>query len=375
MILLAVLQVNCKEYKKTQSAVEVKTSTFPHLVKTQGTNQYANLRCIVQDKAGNLWFGASGEGVYRYSRSDTAQSDAGTITNFTTKDGLSNNTVWSILVDMLGTVWLGTDDGLCKYENDTIIRVIFTTEKSKLKNTDPEKVPGTKHAEAVWSMMQAKNGKIWLGTNKGMYWFDGKTFTPLLNEPGVVNKTGFPLLTIGCMLEDKTGKIWLASSIPAGGEGLCMFDGHTIVRYNPENENWFRSIIEGKDGMLWIGTRHLGNWLYDGKTFSHFTLNEELGTPYLCDSQGRIWFAGEEHENGYSSLHGVWSYDGKTFKNYTTRNGMGNYQTWAITEDRDGNIWFGTRNNGVYRFDGKDFVSFNSESTTAGSSIKLPGNQ
>ncbi len=38
----------------------------PKLIRTQGTNKYANVHCGLQDKAGDLWFGTTGEGVYRF---------------------------------------------------------------------------------------------------------------------------------------------------------------------------------------------------------------------------------------------------------------------------------------------------------------------
>src|SRR4051812_18718400 len=76
----------------------------PKLVKTQNTNQYANVHCGLQDKVGNLWFGTTGEGVYRY--------DGKSFTNFTAKDGLGNNNIWCILEDKTGDIWFGTRSGI-----------------------------------------------------------------------------------------------------------------------------------------------------------------------------------------------------------------------------------------------------------------------
>ncbi|MBK8080048.1 MAG: hypothetical protein IPK25_07050 [Saprospiraceae bacterium] len=55
---------------------------------------------------------------------------------------------------------------------------------------------------------------------------------------------------------------------------------------------------------------------------------------------------------------GVFSYDGKTFKNYSTTNGLINNSVRSILEDKDGNLWFGTRCFGLSRFDGKTFTTF-----------------
>ena len=78
----------------------------------------------------------------------------------------------------------------------------------------------------------------------------------------------------------------------------------------------------------------------------------------MADKQGNIWFSGEEKQSTVESEEGIWCYDGKTFKNYNTKDGMSKYFVWFMLEDRDGNIWIGTRNTGLYKYDGKTFTNF-----------------
>jgi len=67
----------------------------------------------LQDKIGNLWFGSNG-GVSKY--------DGKSFTNFTIKEGLSNNYVFSILEDKSGNLWFGTDGGgVLKYNGKSFI--------------------------------------------------------------------------------------------------------------------------------------------------------------------------------------------------------------------------------------------------------------
>jgi ligand-binding sensor domain-containing protein len=54
----------------------------------------------------------------------------------------------------------------------------------------------------------------------------------------------------------------------------------------------------------------------------------------------------------------VYCYDGKTMKNYTNKDGLVNNSVMSILEDKQGNLWFGTRGCGLSRFDGKTFVTF-----------------
>lgn len=67
-------------------------------------------RCSLLDKSGNLWFGTTGKGVYRYN---AATAD---FTNFTTSDGLSDNFVSAIIEDKAGNIWFGTTKGVCRYD-------------------------------------------------------------------------------------------------------------------------------------------------------------------------------------------------------------------------------------------------------------------
>jgi ligand-binding sensor domain-containing protein len=68
-----------------------------------------DVRCIYEDRKGAFWFGTMKQGLLR-------QRD-GKIASFTERDGLSNNSVWSIVEDSDGTLWIGTDNGLTRYRN------------------------------------------------------------------------------------------------------------------------------------------------------------------------------------------------------------------------------------------------------------------
>jgi ligand-binding sensor domain-containing protein len=54
---------------------------------------------------------------------------------------------------------------------------------------------------------------------------------------------------------------------------------------------------------------------------------------------------------------GVWRSDGKTFRNFTTDDGLVNNSVFSALEDRDGNLWFGTRGLGLSRYDGASFTT------------------
>jgi ligand-binding sensor domain-containing protein len=321
------------------------TSKNTKLTKTQGTTVHQNIHCSLQDKYGNLWFGTTGEGVYRYDGKEFSQ--------FTEKDGLSNNKVWSILEDRLGNIWFGTDDGVSRYDGKTISKIPLTiTNPGGFGTTIPQ--PGQ---NAVWSMMQDKSGMIWFGTTNDLYCYNGKVFSRFLDRNNISNNQNLQLKWIQCFLEDSNGTIWMGSG-PIAMEGVIRFDGKTITSSKPNGDGWIRYILEDKNKNIWFGGRSKGNFIYDGNTFIKYTQKIGIGNPVLVDKSGNIWFNGEEKLSTVESEGGIWRYDGNTFKNYNTSDGMSKYFVWNIFEDRNGNIWIGTRNCGLYRYNGQRFEVF-----------------
>lgn len=318
------------------------------LTRSQGSTQNDEVKCGLQDGAGNLWFGTAHEGVYRY--------DVKGFSQFTVTDGLSDNTVWSILEDGKGKIWFGTDSGLSRWDGKSIARIALSQVLHEKRS--PTHAPPTE--PAVWSLRQDKHGTIWIGTADGMLCLKDDVLSNFLDDPKLKNPSHLTLKMVEDIHEDRNGKIWFASGMPPGEEGLCRFDGTTLTQFKPGGESWLRTVLEDREGVLWLGTRHVGTWKLDGAAFSRFSKEPHLGTPRLVDRSGNIWFSGEESENGINSYTGIWRYDGKNLRNYTAKDGMPEFYVWCMVEDRSGNIWLGTRNMGLYRFDGKSFSSFSS---------------
>lgn len=319
------------------------TSPNSKLTKTQGTTEHQNVHCSLQDKNGNLWFGTSGEGAYRY--------DGKEFTQFTVQDGLSNNKIWSILEDKLGNIWFGTDDGVSRFNGKTISKIPFT-----ITNSYGLEITQT-GSNAVWSMFQDKNGIIWLGTSRDLFCYDGKSFSRFLNRSSVSNNQNLQLKEIQCILEDSSGTIWMGSG-PIAQEGVIRFDGKYVMGSKPNGDGWIRIMLKDKNENIWFGGRNNGNFIYDGKEFTKFTEKVGIGNPILADKSGNIWFSGEEKLSTVENEGGIWRYDGTTFKNYNTNDGISKYSVWSMLQDKNGNIWIGTRNCGLYRYNGQTFETF-----------------
>lgn len=346
--------IHCSGQNKTQPKTTISTlkrtaGGYPKLIKTQGSDQYANIHCSLKDKKGNLWFGTIKEGVYCY--------DGALFTQFTKKDGLNSNTIHSMLEDREGNIWFGTDSGASRYDGAKITSMPISGNNAG--SLSPAVAPGNTIFEKneVFSIMQDKSGIIWFGTTAGVYCYNGRSFTQFLDNYTIINKNKLELKSVQCMLQDKKGNIWFGSG-PMAFEGICLFNGASLTNIKPKDEGWIRNILEDKDGNIWFGTRHYGPCRYDGTAFIYFTEKEKIGNSMLMDRAGNIWFDGGEKLSTVESDGGIWRYDGKSFTNFNTKDGLGNYSVWSMLEDNKGNIWVGTRNNGLYRFDGKTFTCF-----------------
>jgi ligand-binding sensor domain-containing protein len=62
-----------------------------------------------------------------------------------------------------------------------------------------------------------------------------------------------------------------------------------------------------------------------------------------------LWFGGKG---------GICRYDGTNFTCFSTKDGLIDNDVWSMLEDSTGNLWIGTRNTSLYRYDGKSFISF-----------------
>ncbi len=309
-----------------------------------------NIRSIFQDKNGTSWFGTNGAGVYRF--------DTKTLTQFTVKDGLTDNQVINIQEDDLGNLWFGTGlFGICKYDGTK-----FTTYTNKVKTTNGTQID--------W---ESKNNDLWFYGGGGVFRYSNPLLDYLPFDPSSLNSnslTNAPFMLsrygVYCILKDKKGNVWFGTQ----AEGVCRYDGKLLT--------WFKEkglagpavlgLFEDSKGNLWFGNNGAGLFRYDGNTLTNFTEEKGLnnaefrvsgksGLRTLArvysineDNNGNIWIGTVDA--------GVWKYDGSNLTNYTTENGLTSNAVNTIYKDKNGELWFGTDTNGICKFNGTTFTEF-----------------
>lgn len=266
---------------------------------------------IFEDSKGNLWFGTISEGVARY--------DGESLRYFSMKDGLCGNTVVSIAEDKEGNLWFGTHTGLSKFDGIT-----FTNFSRKDGLCD----------DRVSTILVDFIGDVWIGTWSGVCRYNNASQP---SRQAVFSNFPLPTPTI------------------------------EVPNYQATT-NWVTEIIQDRQGNIWFARSGYGACRYDGNTFTHFTKKDGLASNCVQamqeDRQGNIWFGSRVAEKDHPDVDkrtgdgGLSRFDGKTFTQYPELEGLSKNDTYAIHEDKAGNIWIGANGLGVYRHDGKTFQIF-----------------
>lgn len=352
-LLLLFLIISCNGQNKTTLLSPEPQDPKNEQKTISGANTSApigkRIRAILQDKAGHLWFATDGDGVCRY---DPAQ-DA--FNYFTKKEGLCSNYVWSMVEDKSGHLWFGTENGMSRYDP---VKGRFTTitDKAGLCNLQ------------IGSSLEDKNGTLWFGNDHGVCRYDpakgGLAHFDI--DPGKSKHKDRSISdAVYCMFEDRTGNIWFGTP----QKGVCRYDGTTFTYFTEKGlDRVIRGIFQDKNGNLWFGMNGGGVCRYDGTSFVNFS--EEIGLSYnlsLSNLQeksqqlNRVWTIAEDLSGNiwFGTVdEGVWRYDGVNMTNFTVNNGLSSNTIWSILVDKAGHLWFGTEDGGVCKYDGRSFSNF-----------------
>ena len=311
------------------------------------------VRSILEDSKGNIWFGSYNEGVCLLRN--------GELQYFKTENGLSDDQVRSIYEDKNGIIWFECGVGLSKYDGKkmTVYKDRNYDQKNKWELSDHD----------LWFKGDETVGNNKLEENPGVYQFDGKNlyYRSFPIKPTLENKFANSISTP--FIKSNNGVVWFgtySALIGYDGKQFKIFDNNSLGLNGTTEYLHIRCIMEDSKGNIWIGNNSGGSKVggigvlkYDGKEFIHFTKQHQLTKEdtkgnsldrvfSMCeDTLGNIWFGTVES--------GVWRYDGHTMKNFTKKDGLDGDLTWIIYKSKTGELWFGGGANGVHRFNGKSF--------------------
>ncbi len=274
----------------------------------------------------------------------------------TTRNGLSQNHVNCIFQDKEGFIWIGTYNGLNRFDGYNI-KTFHSGDSHSSLSSDP-----------VNAIFQDSNGFIWVGTDLGLNKMDPVTnkieqyFN--LNPDSSLHVEN----NVRTIFEDDKGLLWIGFY----GGGIKVFDPQkggfidSDVFFESEllpGHAKVNAFYEDKLGVYWIGTENMGLVEFHPETGvrrTHHIYSEKEGrseaiiTTITPDNEGKLWI-------------GTWSEGVKVldpqkgvFRDFNP-SGNHNFPDVPVTSvfADDGIIWIGTMGNGVYRYDRNSGESVN----------------
>ncbi len=293
-----------------------------------------------------------------------------TFNHLTTDNGLSQFSVNSLYIDESGILWIGTREGLNRYNGEDI-------KTYKLQKNDPNSL----FCNTVLRIVGNRNGSIYLLCTDGVAEFNLITqkFTTLLqgsinsiyynnglfigkkNEVYRYNEetANFDLyyqlpngsLDIFCMHIDK-GYLWIGTTT----NGVYRLNIDKKELEHPIRKGNIISFYRDSGGELWIGSWEEGlfhvktngkieNFKYDAK--NPHSLSSNFVRACCEDNLGNIWIGTFNGLNRYNKSTGL-------FQNHTANDiqsdGLTHSSIWCIVKDNQGTLWLGTYFGGVNYF-------------------------
>ena len=281
------------------------------------------------------------------------------LTMWGAEQGLPQSSVFAVLQTRDGYLWLGTEEGLVRF--DGVRFEVFDQHNSKLKNSYVHALCETRDGSlwiGTWGgglaqykdgqftnytqedglllnqirvLTEGRDGSLWIGTEGGGLnrFYQGKFSRPL--EARLL-PSGF----IRALHEDNAGNLWVGTS--AGVLRWQSQESHVYTTANGLPDVSVRAIYEDACGQIWIGTA-LGCALWQGETFKAYRAGKELPrelravTRILEDAQQNLWLA------TYGA--GLLRYQGGKFTVWAPGPSGPGERLESLFEDREHNLWFG----------------------------------
>ncbi|MCP5045970.1 MAG: protein kinase [bacterium] len=299
-----------------------------------------------------------------------------TIDHWTDEQGLPQNTVHAVLQTGDGYLWLGTEEGLARFDGDTFsvldsnntpaithnyISCLYEDSREELwigtlgggllryKNgifKQFTKKDGIS-ASAIYSIYEDAAGNLWIGTDGGGLnrLKAGEDHFTVYNE-----KNGLPSNIVKAIHMDSEKKLWVGTT-----KGLSRFQNnsfHSLPGDVPPPDEAINVILEDSRKNLWVGTIQGLYRLEEGK-FEKIKVKEETSKIDIIDifedSDGNLWLA--THHSGLIRFR-----DG-VFSILSRKDGLGSDTVRSITGDREGSLWVGLGYNGLNRLKDDKFTT------------------
>ena len=320
-----------------------------HLTRAQGLSNLS-VKAIAHDQYGFIWLGTADglnrfDGyhmvVYRHQPDDPSS--------------LIQDSIDALLVDRKGRLWAGTLGGLDRYDPQT----------DTFHHYPPLSDQPNADLRIVHTLHEDRQGTVWVGSYAGLGRYDaGADRFELIDLSAHCSGPGQPI--VRALTDDRNGNLWIGTT----DDGLLRLDLNSgdieAFRHRGDDphsliHNHIRAVHEDRSGDLWIGTHRGLARLRNGRftrfqhrSGDHGALTSDHVDTLFEDSEGILWIGTDggglnlfdrETETFSHFLHD--RYDERSLPSNVIR---------TITQDRQGDLWIGTYNGGAGYFNRKSAV-------------------
>lgn len=286
-------------------------------------------------KGDNLWVGTNGGGIYKWNTISNEYEKFSRVNN-----GLSDNFIHDLVIDLQGNIWVATNNGLSMYDGDSW--QLFDETNSDLPT------------QGIMSLAADPNGTdIWVGTfEHGLFSFDGNNWTNFNTS-----NSGLADNFVTSIEVEPDGTLWIG----AWGDGIDEFDRNNWLHH--PGPFWVKAA-----GMAniwaWSYSETFGGFVaavhqYDGENWTTYNeansnLISDLVSSIAIAPNGEVWFG---------TNAGISVFNGENWRDYSDIQPLvdlnfSNQKRIAVKEN--GEVWFGTAT-GISKLENNRFIAYQTD--------------
>ncbi len=268
------------------------------------------IKSVIEDREGNYWLG-TWNGLYKYN--------GDRFMTYTSDDGLSNNNILSVFPDSSGQIWFGTLAGGVNYFDGTTFKNI-TTREGLRSNT-------------IWCISKDQQGFLWFGTTNGPARYHPLSAKVDLPYPELQQ------LIIYAFMQDKKGNLYFGTD-----KGIFRYKGEQLLRIGSAEgllNDKVRVLFEDAQGVIWIGTLKGLYYLRDNKAVSfddEHALPKAPITSIIEDNNGNLLISTYD----FGVIRYSHGNQAEPVKLLNRKSGLNNEKILFNYLDKRGRLWLGT---------------------------------
>ncbi len=314
---------------------------YRHLPYDANSIRSNQINSVYENKNGDLWI-ATSTGLDFFNR----KTETFKHIDLKQPAGVSSFITY-VCGDRYGKIWLGTYDGLKKYDPSNG-QVMSFSDKAL------QSLPGK--TKRTYSIFIGRDDIVWAGVGTGIIRINSLNNRVLPALSGIFNAAGWGKSTVRSIKKDSKNEVWISTE----GSGLFHFSENNgrLINYNMSNSgilsNTIRDLFIKNDKEVWLGTRDglsilerssgtFSNQVYD--KYDPLSINHNSIRCFMKDNAGSVWLG--TFSGGISIFHNTSEKFSSIKEQFGSASGLNHRVVSSITQTSPDDLWMGTEGGGL----------------------------